>query len=243
MIRFYLGEEPILEQVPTYVCAREEDRAYVLEHLDKLVVKAVDEAGRRGHAHGPAGDARRAGRVPRARSSPTRAGTSPSTASSSPPARPGTARADAWSRAASISGPTSCPTRGLDGRPWVLPGGLSRVALREGSYVVNSSQGGGSKDTWVLKEASERPPGSRALEIGAVISRVADHCFWFGRYLERAESTARVLAVTGNLALDAELTPEQCWLPGDHRLGRAGALRREARRSTPRRRARSSSGT
>jgi uncharacterized alpha-E superfamily protein len=46
-----------------------------------------------------------------------------------------------------------------------------------------------------------------------VISRVADHCFWFGRYLERAESTARVLAVTANLSLDAELTPEQCWLP------------------------------
>ena len=49
--------------------------------------------------------------------------------------------------------------------------------------------------------------------IAAVISRVADHCFWFGRYLERAESTARVLAVTGNLARDGELTPEQCWLP------------------------------
>ncbi len=46
-----------------------------------------------------------------------------------------------------------------------------------------------------------------------LIPRVADHCFWFGRYLERAESTARVLAVTHNLALDAELTAEQCWLP------------------------------
>src|SRR5262249_44056661 len=51
------------------------------------------------------------------------------------------------------------------------------------------------------------PEGAR------LISRVADHCFWFGRYLERAESTARVLAVTTNLALDGELDPEQCWLP------------------------------
>ena len=82
----------------------------------------------------------------------------------------------------------------------MLPGGLTRVALRDGSYVVNSSQGGGSKDTWVQTETR-------------VISRVADHCFWFGRYVERAESTARVLQVTRTLALDAELPPLQCWRP------------------------------
>ena len=64
------------------------------------------------------------------------------------------------------------------------------MALREGSYVVNSSQGGGSKDTWV-----------QAKDARVVISRVADHCFWFGRYLERAESTARLLQVTRTLAL------------------------------------------
>src|SRR4029077_19631493 len=58
-----------------------------------------------------------------------------------------------------------------------------------------------------------RIEGHMGPEGGDVISRVADHCFWFGRYLERAESTARVLHVTGNLSLDAELTPEQCWLP------------------------------
>jgi hypothetical protein len=75
--------------------------------------------------------------------------------------------------------------------PWVLPGGLTRVALA-GLYVVNSSQGGGSKDTWV--------------QGAGMISRVADHCFWLGRYVERAESTARLLAVTPALALDAELS-------------------------------------
>ena len=82
----------------------------------------------------------------------------------------------------------------------MLPGGLTRVALRAGSYVVNSSQGGGSKDTWVQADAG-------------MISRVADHCFWLGRYVERAESTARLLQVTRALAFDAELPPLHCWRP------------------------------
>ena len=66
-----------------------------------------------------------------------------------------------------------------------------------------------------------------------MISRVADHCFWLGRYLERAESTARVLGVTRNLALDVELNPRHVWLPVDHRLRRAGALRRAPGRGAP----------
>ena len=64
MIQFYLGEEPLLEQVPTYVCLRDDDRAYVLEHLDELVVKAVDEAGGYGMLMGPQSTAARARRVP-----------------------------------------------------------------------------------------------------------------------------------------------------------------------------------
>jgi uncharacterized circularly permuted ATP-grasp superfamily protein len=142
MIRFYLSEDPILAQVRTYLCDREEDRAYVLDHLGELVVKAVNEAGGYGMLMGP---------------SATRA-----------------ERRDFAQRIAErprnyIAQPlielSACPTwtgkgvapRRVDLRPfvvtgsssWVLPGGLTRVALVEGSYVVNSSQGGGSKDTWV----------------------------------------------------------------------------------------------
>jgi uncharacterized circularly permuted ATP-grasp superfamily protein len=148
MIRFYLGEEPLLEQVPTFVCARPDDRAYVVENLDKLVVKAVDEAGGVGMLMGPqASRAERAEFRERILADP---------------------RKYIAQHRVELS---TCPTwdhrerrmvpRRVDLRPyiltspdgsWVLPGGLSRVALREGSYVVNSSQGGGSKDTWVLKE-------------------------------------------------------------------------------------------
>jgi uncharacterized circularly permuted ATP-grasp superfamily protein len=147
MIKFYLGEEPTLDQVPTYVCLKEDDRAYVLEHLHELVVKAVDEAGGYGMLMGPQSTAEQRDEF----------------------------------RARIIAEPrkyiaqhrvelSSCPTwigdkqcvepRRVDLRPyiltsrtgpWVLPGGLTRVALVKGSYVVNSSQGGGSKDTWVLK--------------------------------------------------------------------------------------------
>ena len=73
----------------------------------------------------------------------------------------------------------------------VLPGGLTRVALRPGSYVVNSSQGGGSKDTWVL-----------APREGLMLSRVADALYWMGRYLERAENLTRLLLVTEDFSTE-----------------------------------------
>ncbi len=147
MIRFYLGEEPVLAQVPTFVCARADDRRYVLEHLGELVVKAVDEAGGYGMLMGPQASAAERDEFRR--------------------------RIEAEPRryiAQHLIELSTCPTwiadrrtvapRRVDLRPyvltsrdgsWVLPGGLTRVALVEGSYVVNSSQGGGSKDTWVLK--------------------------------------------------------------------------------------------
>ena len=73
----------------------------------------------------------------------------------------------------------------------MLPGGLTRVALRKGSLVVNSSQGGGSKDTWVLAE-----------ETASMLSRVADAIYWMDRYIERAENMARCVDVTLHLTLD-----------------------------------------
>jgi uncharacterized circularly permuted ATP-grasp superfamily protein len=147
MIEYYLGEKPLLDQVPTYVCLRDDDRAYVIEHLDELVVKAVDEAGGYGMLMGPQSTKEQRDEFRRRILAEPR-------------------RYIAQHRIELSSCPTwigdraSVEPRRVDLRPyiltsregpWVLPGGLTRVALVEGSYVVNSSQGGGSKDTWVLK--------------------------------------------------------------------------------------------
>lgn len=147
MIRFYLAEEPLLEQVPTLVCARDEDRRYVLEHLHELVVKAVDEAGGYGMLMGPQSTAEEQAEFRRR--------------IEAEPRRYIAQRRIELSTCPTFAlGSSSCAPRRVDLRPyiltgqggsWVLPGGLSRVALREGSYIVNSSQGGGSKDTWVQK--------------------------------------------------------------------------------------------
>jgi uncharacterized circularly permuted ATP-grasp superfamily protein len=148
MIRYYLAEDPILADVPTYVCAREDDKRYVLEHLRELVVKAVDEAGGYGMLMGPDSTAaerdefrRRIVAEPRKYVAQHRVELS---------------TCPTWDMGRAALVPRRVDLRpfvltGPDG-PWVLPGGLTRVALREGSYVVNSSQGGGSKDTWVLRE-------------------------------------------------------------------------------------------
>ncbi len=150
MIRFYLGEQPLLDQVPTYVCLRDEDRAYVVDHLGELVVKAVDEAGGYGMLMGPQSTAEQRDEFRRRILAEPR-------------------RYIAQHRVELSSCPTWIADRGaveprrVDLRPyvltsregpWVLPGGLTRVALVRGSYVVNSSQGGGSKDTWVMKETA-----------------------------------------------------------------------------------------
>jgi len=148
MVEFYLGEKPILQNVPTYLCREADDLKYVLDHLDELVVKEVHGAGGYGMLVGPAAS--------KAEIEAFRGALL---------ANPGNY----------IAQPTlslsTCPTyvdkgiapRHIDLRPFVLsrgsrvedvvmvPGGLTRVALKEGSLVVNSSQGGGTKDTWVLE--------------------------------------------------------------------------------------------
>jgi uncharacterized circularly permuted ATP-grasp superfamily protein len=143
MIRFYLGQEPILPNVPTYVCDREEDRKYVLAHLDELVVKAANEAGGYGMLIGPHATAEeRAEFAHRIQADPRNYIAQPTLALSRVPVL--------------VNG--HFEGRHVDLRPyvlygkdiWVLPGGLTRVALKKGSLVVNSSQGGGSKDTWVI---------------------------------------------------------------------------------------------
>lgn len=143
MIRYYLNEEPILPNVPTYVCQRAEDRHYVLSHLDELVVKAANEAGGYGMLIGPHASAEQRREFARKIEADPRNYIAQPTLSLS---RVPTLVDDHFEG------------RHVDLRPyvlygediWVLPGGLTRVALRKGSLVVNSSQGGGSKDTWVM---------------------------------------------------------------------------------------------
>ncbi|HEY8924840.1 MAG TPA: circularly permuted type 2 ATP-grasp protein [Polyangia bacterium] len=150
LIKHYLGEEAILAQVDTFVCERPNDLTYVVENLAKLVVKAVDEAGGYGMLMGPqASAAEREEFRRRILAEPRRYIAQHRVELSTCPT---------WDPAAEKLAP-----RRVDLRPfiltqpsgsWVLPGGLTRVALVEGSYVVNSSQGGGSKDTWVQKDTS-----------------------------------------------------------------------------------------
>ena len=143
MIRYYLDEEPILPNVPTWLCARPDDLAYVLDHVPELVIKPANESGGYGMLIGPhATPGECADFRARLRASPRNYVAQPVIDLSTVPTMTG----------------RSIEPRHVDLRPFILqgkevyvtPGGLTRVALRQGSLVVNSSQGGGSKDTWVV---------------------------------------------------------------------------------------------
>ena len=144
MIRYYLNEKPLLASVPTYLCMLEKDREYVLKNLDKLVVKPANESGGYGIMVGPHSSAAVRRKFARLiEENPRNYVAQPTLALSTAP----TYIDDA------------VEPRHLDLRPfilqgkdsWVTPGGLTRVALVKGSLVVNSSQGGGSKDTWIVE--------------------------------------------------------------------------------------------
>lgn len=145
MIRFYLNEDPVLHNVPTYLGLHDNELSYILANLDKLVVKAVNESGGYGMLIGPHASAgEREQFAEKIRANPRNYIAQPTLALSRHP----TLLEDEL---------VGCH---VDLRPYILvgdkvtvvPGGLTRVALRRGSLVVNSSQGGGSKDTWVLRE-------------------------------------------------------------------------------------------
>jgi uncharacterized circularly permuted ATP-grasp superfamily protein len=147
IIRFYLSEEPKLKNVPTYICDREDDRKYVLEHLQDLVVKAVNESGGYGMLMGPSSTAaQRSEFAAKIKENPRNYIAQPVVCLSTCPTwtEDGPAPRHVDLRPYIISGKTT----------WVLPGGLTRTALVKGSLVVNSSQGGGSKDTWVIENGS-----------------------------------------------------------------------------------------
>ncbi len=147
IIRFYLSEEPILPNVPTYLPRPTRTALYALEHLDELVVKAVGESGGYGMLIGPHSTA--AQRAEFRRADPGQPAQLHRAADAGPVARAESSSRTASSRATWTCGRT-CSVGESDCT--VVPGGLTRVALRRGSLVVNSSQGGGSKDTWVLSE-------------------------------------------------------------------------------------------
>jgi uncharacterized circularly permuted ATP-grasp superfamily protein len=147
MIRYYLSEDPILPNVPTYLATVKEDLSYILEHIPELVIKAVNESGGYGMLIGPQATKAECERFrEKVKKNPRNYVAQPVVPLS---------RAPAFCD-------DSMQGRHLDLRPFILygekvtiiPGGLTRVALRAGSLVVNSSQGGGSKDTWILEDES-----------------------------------------------------------------------------------------
>lgn len=144
MIRYYLKKEPLLDSVKTYLCMHDKDRDYVLNNIDQLVVKPVNESGGYGIMVGPHSSKEKHREFAKLiENSPRNYIAQPTLSLSTAP---------------TFCDGTVAP-RHLDLRPfilqgkesWVTPGGLTRVALRKGSLVVNSSQGGGSKDTWIVE--------------------------------------------------------------------------------------------
>ena len=214
LIRYYLGEEPLLDNVESHRLDDKETLGWVLGNLDQLVLKPVDGAGGAGIVIGPRATAEELAML-KARVQANPRGWLAQ-------------RPVALSTSPVLVGEKLAP-RHIDLRPfavndgsdvWVLPGGLTRVALPEGELVVNSSQGGGSKDTWVVGSArsgtnpAESSPASRdnskkqrtrghghreAERSGSVnselLSRIAETLYWTGRYVERADDTARLIDV------------------------------------------------
>ncbi len=167
IIRYYLDQDPVIPNVETYLCWREADLSYVLEHLDELVVKPAGESGGYGMLIGPHATAEeRAAFAEKIRANPRNYIAQPTLSLSRAP----------------VIVDDHFEGRHVDLRPfilhgpepYILPGGLTRVALRKGSLVVNSSQGGGSKDTWVLEtepdasisfvDATEMPPAAGEMD-------------------------------------------------------------------------------
>lgn len=146
IVKYYLNEDIILPNVPTYICSEAEDQKYVLEHLPELVVKAANESGGYGMLVGPHATKEQCAEfAEKVKANPRNYIAQPTLALSRVPTLVG----------------DHFEGRHVDLRPYILygkeifvmPGGLTRVALKKGSLVVNSSQGGGSKDTWVLADS------------------------------------------------------------------------------------------
>ena len=165
LIKYYLGEDAILPNIPTFCAWEDKERDYIVANIDKLVVKAANESGGYGMIVGPQASAEeRAEFAEKVKANPRNYLAQPLVELSTAPCfLPGADAAD------------GIAPRRVDLRPYVLsgpdgvtiiPGGLTRVALQEGSYVVNSSQGGGSKDTWVLAPPRRQRQGQSQSQSG-----------------------------------------------------------------------------
>ena len=255
IIEYYLGEKPLLANVDTFRCWLDDEREEVLDRVDELVIKPVEGSGGYGIVFGPDASEKELATISKKiRSDPRGWIAQPVVQLSTVPTQIDDKLAP----------------RHVDLRPfavndgddvWVLPGGLTRVALPEGSLVVNSSQGGGSKDTWVLasrasvadrelaaaevvrslpkaakgpkaeknarrrrsssnnssrsRAAVERYAAAAAAATaaggdGLMLARNAESLYWIGRYVERADDTARILDVTVHQLLeDSSVDPDQ----------------------------------
>lgn len=192
IIRYYLREEPVLRTVTTYDCGDPDQLEYVLNHLDQLILKPV---------HRDRDTPRLINAFDREmhkllRTHPEQVVAQPKMEASLYPRLDdqAVAHGSVYLRAFVLTGAV----------PYVLPGGLTRVSLKEGPQDQIADEALGAKDTWVLggplraKEAARRPAKSlamaRAREV-AISSRVAESLYWMGRYLERAENTARMIRI------------------------------------------------
>ena len=255
IIEYYLGEKPLLANVDTFRCWLDEEREEVLDRVDELVIKPVEGSGGYGIVFGPNASEKELATITRKINADPRGWIAqPVVQLSTVPTQIG----------------DELSPRHVDLRPfavndgddvWVLPGGLTRVALPEGSLVVNSSQGGGSKDTWVLasrasvadrelaaaevvRSLPKAAKGSKAEKNGdatssqqqqsqanrqegtataatatatatataggeLMLARNAESLYWIGRYVERADDTARILDVTVHQLLeDSSVDPD-----------------------------------
>ena len=193
MVRFYLSEEPVLGQVDTYVCAREDDLAYVLEHVGQLVIKAVNEAGGYGMLIGPQSTREEQAEFrEKIRANPRNYIAQPRIELSTCP-----------TFAKDVVGPRRVDLRPyiVTGRDtWVLPGGAHPRGARRGVLRGQLESG-----RWLQGHL-----GSRGK---AVISRVAESCFWMNRYVERVEVLSRMLGVNLAFQLDVAMPDAERWRP------------------------------
>ena len=203
MIRYYEGEEPILPNVPTYLCWRDADRKYVLENLEKLVVKAANESGGYGMLVGPHSTAGQREEFAAA-SRPTRATTSrsrPWRSPACPPSSTTTSKA-----ATSTCGPTCSAARISTCCPAASPASpcaRARWSSTPRRAAAAKIPGCSKPATAPWRSAAIRRSAAIAMpQTKPLLSRVADSVYWMGRYIERAENVARFLDVNHNLMLD-----------------------------------------
>ncbi len=205
MIEYYLGERPILNNVKTYLLDDPEQREAVLKRLDQLVVKPVSGSGGYGLVFGPTASAKE---LEDCRLSIL-----------SDPRNFIAQEVVTFSKHPTLID-SSFHGRHVDLRPFVvtgdrvevLPGGLTRVALPEGSLIVNSSQGGGSKDTWVTAsgpnqrtvQATTEPAQLGDAHQDLILTSTGQDLYWIGRYLERSKNTAHLLDVIYHSVLEED---------------------------------------